>query len=88
MAATEVAPLLALSPTSAMNLAVLAHDLTRLPATRAALAAGRLDKTRARLVADELRPLPDERPPPSTPSWCPPPRPAPTPSCGPACAAP
>jgi hypothetical protein len=60
MAATEVAPLLALSPTSAMNLAVLAHDLTRLPATRAALAAGRLDKTRARLVADELRPLPDE----------------------------
>ena len=60
MAATEIAPLLALSPTSAMNLTVLADDLRRLPATRAALAAGRLDKTRARLVADELRPVPDE----------------------------
>ena len=60
MAATEIAPLLALSPTSAMSLAMLADDLTRLPVTRAALAAGRLDKTRARLVADELRPLSDE----------------------------
>jgi len=59
MAACEIAPLLALSPTSAMNLATLADDLSRLPVTSAALAAGRLDKTRARLVADELRHLPD-----------------------------
>lgn len=60
MAATEIAPLLALSPTSAMNRAVLADDLRRLPTTMAALAGGRLDVVRARLVADELRALPHE----------------------------
>lgn len=59
MAAVEVGAALTLSPTAARNRVELARSLGRLPATRFALASGRIDLTRARAVVDAVTGLPD-----------------------------
>lgn len=60
MAATELGAGLSLSPAAARLRVELARSLQRLPLTRAALAAGDIDLTRARAVADHTDRL-DER---------------------------
>jgi hypothetical protein len=56
----ELAAALGLSERAAAGRVALAQDLQRLPATRIALAAGRLHLYTARMVVDTLRPLDDE----------------------------
>ncbi len=59
MAATEVGCALDLAPQTARAKVELAGELRRLPATRAALAAGVLDVPKARMLVEELRLLDD-----------------------------
>jgi hypothetical protein len=59
MAETEIAAALDLSPAAAADRVRLAAALRRLPVTRRALAAGRIDLPKARAVADAVRPLGD-----------------------------
>ena len=61
MAAVEIGCALDLAPQTARGKVVLARALVRVPATRAALAAGTIDLVKARMVAEELRPLGDEQ---------------------------
>ncbi len=61
MAATEVGCALDLAPQTARGKVALAMDLARLPATRAGLSVGVLDLPKARMLAEELRPLDDAR---------------------------
>ena len=60
MAAAEIAPALRVSPASAAARVALAGRLARLPATRAALAAGRIDLAKARAVMAAVEPLDDD----------------------------
>ena len=60
MAATELGAGLSLSPAAARLRVELARSLQRLPLTRAALAAGEIDVTKARAIADHTGRL-DER---------------------------
>jgi hypothetical protein len=60
MASVEVGCALDLAPRTAQGRVALAGDLQRLPATRAALAAGSVDVPKARMLVEELRPLADE----------------------------
>jgi len=57
--AAELAAALTLTGRAADVLLALARDLARLPAVRAALAAGRIDLAKARVFAAELAPLGD-----------------------------
>ena len=59
MSACELACALNRSPAAAMNRVQLAQHLRRLPATRAALAAGAIDLNKARMAVEVLRPLSD-----------------------------
>ena len=59
VAAAELAAALAVSPTGARNRVELAAALTRLPGTRWALAAGRIDLAKARAVVDAVAVLAD-----------------------------
>jgi len=61
MAAAELGAALALSPLAARLRVELATDLARLPLTRIALAAGRIDLTKARAVVEAVAPLTDEQ---------------------------
>jgi len=61
MAAAELGAALALSPLAARWRVELAKDLTRLPVTRIALAAGRIDLAKARAVVEAVAPLTDEQ---------------------------
>ncbi len=54
MAATELGAGLSLSPAAAMLRVGLARSLERLPLTRLALAAGRIDLTKTRAIADTM----------------------------------
>ena len=60
MAAAELGAELALSPVSARNRVELAQALARLPLTRIALAAGRIDLTKVRAMVDAVASLGDE----------------------------
>jgi hypothetical protein len=60
MASVEIGAALDLAPQTARGRVAFARDLARLPATRVALAAGVLDVPKARLLVDELAPLPEE----------------------------
>ncbi|MDQ1614574.1 MAG: hypothetical protein QOJ60_513, partial [Actinomycetota bacterium] len=60
MAAAELGAALTLSPRAAAGRVGLATELARLPGTRAALAAGRIDLSRARSAVEILAPLDDE----------------------------
>ena len=59
-AENEIAIALTLTRFGASRVLALALDLDRLPLTRAALAAGRIDERRAAVIADELSGLDDE----------------------------
>jgi len=61
MAAAELGAALCLSPLAARWRVELAKDLARLPATRIALAAGRIDLGKARAVVEAVAPLTDEQ---------------------------
>ena len=60
MAAAELGAALCLSPLAARWRVELAKDLVRLPVTRIALAAGRIDLAKARAVVEAVAPLTDE----------------------------
>ena len=60
MAAAELGAGLSLSPAAAMNRVALATALQRLPLTRLALAAGRIDLTKTRAIADTVSGVSDE----------------------------